>query len=67
MTRTKRPCGHASCGISTSIDDVTLTFGRGDLDEFGYWKIPCAICAEAWQKDHPDQPVWPRKDAVKQG
>lgn len=68
MARSKRaPCGRPDCAVSTSIDDVTLTFGGGDLDQFGYWEIPCAICAEAYQKDHPNQPVWPRKDAPKQG
>lgn len=68
MEAKKRPrCGRHDCAVSTSIDDVTLTFGGGDLDEYGYWQFPCAICAEAYQKDHPDQPVWPRKDAPKQG
>lgn len=61
MTQSKRACGHADCSTSTSIDDVTLTFGRGSLHEMGYWEIPCAICAEAYQKDHPNQPVWPKK------
>lgn len=59
----QRACGNADCSTSTSIDDVTLTFGRGDLDEHGYWEIPCALCAAAYQKDHLNQPVWPVKDA----
>lgn len=59
----KRPCGNLDCSTSTSIDDVTLTFGRGNLDEHGYWEIPCGVCAEAYQKDFPDHPVWPRKEA----
>jgi hypothetical protein len=65
--KVRRACGKADCSTSTSIDDVTLTFGRGDLDEYGYWEIPCGICAEAYQKDFPDRPVWPRKDAAQQG
>ena len=62
-----RACGRRDFGTSTSIDKVTLTFGRGGLDEHGYWEIPCAICAEAYQKDFPDHPVWPRKNAAQQG
>ena len=55
----KRPCGNSDCGVSTSIDDVTLTFGRGDLDFNGYWEIPCPICAEDFQRTNPNQSVWP--------
>ena len=56
----RRPCGYMDCSTSTAIDEVTLTFGRGDLDEHGYWEIPCPTCAAAYQKDFQDQPVWPR-------
>ena len=55
----KRPCGHSDCRISTSIDEVTLTFGRGELDEWGFWKIPCGICARAWEADNPGKTAWP--------
>lgn len=56
-----KPCGRFDCKVSTSIDDVTLTFGRGDLDFNGFWEIPCVICAEAFKKHSPKQLVWPVK------
>lgn len=59
-----RACGKADCATSTSIDDVTLTFGRGTLDDYGYWEFPCKVCAEAYKKDHPKASVWPMKDAA---
>jgi hypothetical protein len=62
-----RACGRADCGTSTSIDDVTLTFGRGDLDDHGFWEFPCVICAEAFQKEFPSRSVWPVKNAPQQG
>lgn len=60
-----RPCGNHDCSVSTSVDDITLTFGRGDLDEWGYWSIPCVICAIAWTKHTPKDLVWPVADAPK--
>lgn len=60
----KKPCGHADCGRSTSIDDVTLTFGRGELDEHGFWEIPCGPCARAYEADHPGVTSWPRGPVV---
>lgn len=60
----KKPCGHSDCGRSTSIDDVTLTFGRGELDEHGFWEIPCSICARAYEADHPGVTSWPRGPVV---
>lgn len=62
--RPRRACNRADCGTSTSIDDETLTFGGGDLDEFGFWEFPCAPCAEAFQKANPKYKVWPVKDAA---
>lgn len=62
-----KPCGHPDCAVSTSIDDVTLTFGRGELHETGFWEIPCLPCAEAFKKNSPDRPVWPVANAPKQG
>lgn len=67
MVKELRPCGNVGCSVSTAIDDVTLTFGLGDLDEWGYWEIPCVVCAEAFLKHSPDQLVWPVADAPKQG
>jgi hypothetical protein len=62
--RARRACGRADCGTSTSIDEVTLTFGGGNLDEHGFWEFPCIQCAEAFQKANPKYKVWPVKDAA---
>ncbi len=55
-------CGHADCGASSGICDE-LTFGRGELDDHGYWEIPCRACAEAFEREHPGTAkqygVWP--------
>lgn len=64
MSKPKRPCGHSSCKVSCCINEVTLTFGRGRLDEFGFWEIPCWICAEAHKKESPKHFVWPDKNNV---
>ncbi len=52
-------CGHKDCKVSTSIDDITLTFGRGELDDFGFWEIPCEICAQNHKDRFPNDLVWP--------
>jgi len=57
--RPRQACGRADCGRSTSIDDVTITFGRGWLDDQGFWEFPCAVCAADFKKAHPERPVWP--------
>jgi len=55
----KKACGNRRCGVSTGIHDG-LTFGRGKLDDYGYWSKPCGPCARAWEKEHPeDGPCWP--------
>jgi hypothetical protein len=52
-------CGHPECAASTGFHDG-LTFGRGDLDDHGYWEHPCATCAREWERTHPeDVPCWP--------
>lgn len=43
--RRNPPCGNADCSTSTGIDDY-LTFGSGDLDDYGFWEHPCAICED---------------------
>ena len=43
-------CGNDGCSCSTGIHEG-LTFGRGDLDEFGYWEFPCRICAESHDRN----------------
>lgn len=57
--RATRPCGSRQCSVSTGYDDMTLTFGRGDLDDYGYWEKPCLTCAAAHQKEYPNSRVWP--------
>lgn len=54
-----KACGNPRCGVSTGIHDG-LTFGWGDLDQYGYWEHPCGACARAWEKHSPeDAPCWP--------
>ena len=61
-----RGCGRKECKVSTGIHDG-LTFGSGELDEFGYWEFPCDKCARAWEKDCPeDGPCWPFDKADKE-
>lgn len=53
------PCGDPECRVSGSIDDVTLTFGSGELDTYGFWSKPCKTCAARYAQEHPGAPVWP--------
>ena len=57
----KRPCGNPDCCCSTSIDDTTITYGSGELNEFGFWEFPCKICAKV-AKDRGEKYVWPDPD-----
>lgn len=59
MTRFKKPCGNASCGVSTFRDGKTVSFGSGKLGSDGRWERPCRLCAEAWKRDFPLSEVWP--------
>jgi hypothetical protein len=54
----KRACRRADCG--TSIDDVTITFGRGKLDSSGFWAEPCHACAREFERKNPGKKAWPR-------
>lgn len=63
----KRPCGNRDCGTSTSIDDITITFGRGRLSDQGFWSIPCVVCAADFKKAHPERSVWPVENAPQPG
>jgi hypothetical protein len=52
-------CENPNCCASTGIHGG-LTFGSGKLDTYGYWEYPCARCARAFEKLHPeDAPCWP--------
>jgi len=62
----KNGCGDHECSASTGIHDPEtsplsgMTFGRGEIDEHGYWSEPCAPCARAFEKIHPEAaPCWP--------
>ena len=57
MTRI-RPCGNPNCCTSTAISEH-LTFGSGELDEYGFWEKPCWVCARAYEKEHPKEEAWP--------
>lgn len=53
-------CGNPDCSISTGFVDELLTFGSGELDDYGYWEKPCSPCARAWEAAHPeDGECWP--------
>lgn len=52
-------CGHADCGVAVFIDQDTLTFGRGELDSWGCWSVPCAACARAFEQRYPGTRCWP--------
>jgi len=57
----KKPaCRRPRCGMSTSIDDMTLTFGLGKLDDFGFWEEPCHACAREYERKNPGKKAWPR-------
>lgn len=60
MVATKdKPCGNPMCGVSTGIHGG-LTFGSGELDEYGFWQVPCCACARAHEKSQPqDGNCWP--------
>jgi len=51
------PCGNAKCACSTFVDEVSWTFGSGELYWCGSWEHPCKICAEDFQKKNPNEKV----------
>lgn len=59
---TSRACGHPDCCTSSGICEE-LTFGRGKLDDHGYWQFSCRPCAAAFEAANPDAArkygVWP--------
>lgn len=66
--RPGKACGLGFCKVSTSVDDRTLTFGHGELDEYGFWEHPCRPCAKHFELVYPDYNgrVWPAADANKE-
>jgi len=70
-----RECGNLCCSVSTGIHEdmqadgsaghpYALTFGSGELDDLGFWEIPCAKCARAAEKRDgvPFDSYWPWHD-----
>jgi hypothetical protein len=52
-------CTKSSCSASTGICE-SMTFGSGRINFDGYWEFPCAECARAFEKLHPEYaPCWP--------
>ncbi len=59
--RRETACGKQDCGVSTGFHGG-FTFGRGTLDDYGYWDTPCGLCARRYDAEHPedpDGPAWP--------
>ena len=55
-------CEDPECGLSTGICEH-LTFGKGDLDPYGYWEEPCWECARAHEKIFPESgECWPFRE-----
>ena len=53
-------CKNTSCCASWGIHEGP-TFGRGRLDNYGYWEIPCGECARKWEELNPGKQAWPFK------
>lgn len=54
--------GHEDCRVSSGIHDC-LTFGRGRLDDNGFWEEPCWECARAHEQQFPEcGPCWPHTE-----
>ena len=59
MKTFQRPPGHDKCKTSTTIYEA-LSFGKGRLDDYGFWQYPCAECARAWEVQFPESgDCWP--------
>jgi len=52
IKRETPPCGDKECSCSTGIHGG-ITYGRGKLDELGFWEIPCRPCAVAADERRP--------------
>ena len=51
------PAGH-NCQVSTGIHGC-LTFGKGELDDYGFWEHGCYECARAHEEQFPGEHCWP--------
>ncbi len=59
-------CGNSMCGRSTGIHEG-LTFGSGELDEYGYWEKPCGICAADWDLRIEETKARVKEDMIRDG
>jgi hypothetical protein len=61
ITAEKGGCGREECSASSGYDEHP-TFGIG-FDGKGYFREPCAKCARAFEKLHPEYaPCWPYEE-----
>ena len=61
----KGGCGDRTCGRSSGICG-SLTFGKGELDSYGYWEFPCFRCARDYKEANPDVDVVPNFEVVRE-
>lgn len=70
-------CNNPDCRISTGIHERLdangsqnkpwgLTFGSGELDDYGYWEFPCLDCARYYEALHGMKKgtYWPELDLL---
>lgn len=63
----QRACGNPECSTSSGFHDG-LTFGSGDLDDWGYWEFPCGPCARDYERRFPgEEPCWPFEPPAEEG
>lgn len=47
MAKTGFGCERKECCASSGILEE-VTFGTGELSDYGYWEEPCKKCQDAW-------------------
>lgn len=50
MARKDFGCGRKECYASSGICG-SVTFGTGELNQYGYWEFPCKECENAWKRE----------------
>lgn len=59
MKKFIKPVGHEKCCVSSTVTE-SLSFGTGELDDYGFWEYGCYECARAWEKQFPEEGAcWP--------
>jgi hypothetical protein len=58
----RRPHDSDCCSSTTIAGEIS--FGTGELDDYGFWQFPCRLCAEAYelQTNKVAWPHAPKKD-----